>query len=290
MSNGFLLFIDEAGDEGLDRVRPIDPNGGSEYFVLAGVLVRANRYSELVQAFNGIKKKIGKNPSDVIHFRDLNHFQRQQIVKEIGKLRIGLVAIVSNKRNMLRYRNTRCETKIFEIVKGRPRPKKQNWFYNNLFRYLLESASEECAKWTYQAFGETRTIKVTFSRRKEFSYAQTKAYLYKLKIERRDSSYFNNKRQIDWSVLDIPSVESKKDKDEIGLQIADCVASAIYRAIDESWFGVIEPQYLVDLSGRFIKLDNVVRDYGFKLLPDNLNFPTSENQKLAFKSVGYNLK
>lgn len=290
MSNGFLLFVDEAGDEGLDRVRPVDPNGGSEYFVLAGVLVRANRYAGLVQAYNAIKKKIGKTSSDVIHFRDLNHVQQLAIVKEIGKLQIGLVAVVSNKRNMLRYRNTRCETKIFEIVKGRPRPKKQNWFYNNLFRYLLESASEECAKWTHQAFGEIRTIKVIFSRRKEFSYAQTQAYLYKLKIERRDSSYFNNKRQIDWAVLDIPSLESKKDKDEVGLQIADCVASAIYRAIDENWFGKIEPQYLADLSGKFIRIDGLIRDYGFKLLPSQLNFPTSENQKLAFKFVGYSLR
>lgn len=162
MRNGFLLFIDEAGDEGLDRVRPIDPNGGSEYFVLAGVLVRANRYAELVQSFNSIKLRIGMTASDVIHFRDLRSDQQQTLVKEISKLRIGLVAIVSNKRNMLQYRNTRCETKIFEIVKGRQRPKKQHWFYNNLFRYLLERASEECARWTHKAFGESRAIKVIF--------------------------------------------------------------------------------------------------------------------------------
>jgi len=37
MAHGFYLFLDEAGDEGLDRVRPLDPNGASEYFVLCGV-------------------------------------------------------------------------------------------------------------------------------------------------------------------------------------------------------------------------------------------------------------
>jgi hypothetical protein len=290
MKNGFLLFIDEAGDEGLDRVRPLDPNGASEYFVLAGVLVRTTRYAELVQSFNAVKISIGKKPSEVIHFRDLTEDQRKLVVKQIGRLKVGLVAIVSNKRNMLRYRNTRCETKIFEIVKGRQQPKKQNWFYNNLFRYLLERASEECAKWTHKAFGEVRTVKVIFSRRKEFSYAQTRAYLYKLKVERRDANYFNNKRQPDWTVLDIPSIESKKDKDETGLQIADCVASAIYRSIDENWFGKVQTEYLADLAPKFIKLKNLTRDYGFKLLPDQLNFPTSYDQKISFRYVGYELK
>jgi hypothetical protein len=111
-----------------------------------------------------------------------------------------------------------------------------------------------------------------------------------MKVERRASSYFNNKGHIDWAVLDIPSIESKKDKDEVGLQIADCVASSIYRSIDENWFGSIEPQYLVDLSERFIKSDSTVRDYGFKLLPDQLNFPTSSQQKAALRCVGYNLR
>ena len=40
MSFGFYLFIDEAGDEGLERVRPMHEDGSSEYFVLCGVLVR----------------------------------------------------------------------------------------------------------------------------------------------------------------------------------------------------------------------------------------------------------
>ena len=51
MSFGFYLFIDEAGDEGLERVRPMHEDGSSEYFVLCGVLVRASRYAELAQPF-----------------------------------------------------------------------------------------------------------------------------------------------------------------------------------------------------------------------------------------------
>jgi len=287
MREGFLLFIDEAGDEGLKQVRPLDENGASEYFILAGVLIRTARYAELVQSFNVIKHRLGLAPTDTVHFRDLTSEQKTLVVSEISKLKIGLVAIVSNKRNMLRYRNTRCEAKVSEIVRGHLQPKKYNWFYNNLFKYMLERASEECAKWTHLAYSETRFIKVIFSHRKEFSYPQTKAYLYKLKIEKRDSSYFNNKRQIDWSVVDIPSVGSSKHQNEVGLQIADCVASAIFRSLDENWFGKAEPRFLEALAPRFISLDKTVRDYGFKLLPDQLNFPVSKDQKAALRHVGY---
>ena len=37
----YVLFIDEAGDDGLTRVKPIDPDGASEWLVISGVLVRA---------------------------------------------------------------------------------------------------------------------------------------------------------------------------------------------------------------------------------------------------------
>lgn len=287
MRYGFYLFIDEAGDEGLERIRPIAPDGSSEYFVMCGVLVRTTKYAELAQSFNSIKLKVGIAPTDQIHFRDLNQAQKSTVISSLANLKFGLVAIVSNKRNMLRYRNLRCEAKNFEVARGRIRPLRYNWFYNGLFRYLLERASAECKKWTYPAFGEVRPIQVIFSRRKELSYSQTKAYLFKLKTERHSRSYFNNKGQIDWSVVDIFDIDSRKHKDEIGLQIADCAASAIFRSLDESWFGNVTPQYLQLLRNRFIRLNATPWDYGFKLLPDNFRGPLSDEQRQGLTSVGY---
>jgi hypothetical protein len=289
MRYGFYLFIDEAGDEGLERIRPIDANGSSEYFVMCGVLVRTTKYAELAQSFSIIKSTIGIAPSDQIHFRDLDEAQKSIVISSLAQLKFGLIAIVSNKRNMLKYRNLRCEAKYFEVARGHIRPLRYNWFYNGLFRYLLERASAECKKWTYAAFGEIRPIKVVFSRRKELSYSQTKAYLFKLKMQRRNRAYFNNKRQIDWSVVDIFDIDSRKHKDEIGLQIADCAASAIFRSLDESWFGAVTPQYLHLLKNRFIRLNATPWDYGFKLLPDNFRAPLSDDQRDGLKSVGYKL-
>lgn len=287
MGFGFYLFIDEAGDEGLERIRPIDEDGASEYFVMCGVLVRATRHAELVQSFNKIKTNIGMHASDQIHFRDLDDANKLAVISGLSRLKFGLVAIVSNKRNMAKYRNLRCEAKNFEIARGRSRPQRYNWFYNGLFRYLLERASTECRRWTHKAFGEVRPIKIIFSRRKEFSYAQTKAYLLKLKMQRHDSTYFNNKRQIDWSVVDIFSIESQKDKDAVGLQIADCAASAIFRSFDEAWFGSVEPLFIQLLKDKFIRSTAGCWDYGFKFLPDNYSGPLSPQQEAALRAIGY---
>lgn len=38
----YILYIDEAGDDGLTRVRPIDENGASEWLIIGGVLVRSD--------------------------------------------------------------------------------------------------------------------------------------------------------------------------------------------------------------------------------------------------------
>lgn len=289
MSSGFCLFIDEAGDEGLERIRPVDENGASEYFVLCGVLVRTGKYPELVQAFARIKAEIGLLASDQIHFRDLSDEQKLVVVRSIAELRLQLIAVVSNKRNMRGYRNLRCEKKNLEFSRGRLRPRRYNWFYNNLFRYLLERASGECKRWTYRAYGEVRSIKVIFSRRKDISYSQTGAYLLKLKTEQRDRGYFNNKGKIDWSVLDVFDIDSRKHKDEVGLQIADCAASAIYRSIDETWFGDVKSIYLEVLSKKFARLGTSPRDYGFKLLPDGFRGPVSIDQRRGLLSVGYRL-
>lgn len=287
MSCGFYLFIDEAGDEGLDRIRPIDPGGASEYFVLSGVLVRASKYQELAQAFNAIKPKIGITSTDQIHFRDLDESKKMLVVSLLADLKFGLIAIVSNKRNMRRYRNSRCEAKNLEFSRGRHRPRKYNWFYNGLFRYLLERGSAECKRWTHRAYGEIRSIKIIFSNRKDISNAQTGAYLLKLKTERHDRGYFNNKGQIDWSVVDVFDMGSRRPKDVVGLQIADCTASAILRALDEDWFGSAQPEYLELLRDKFIRTTSSPRDYGFKLLPDDFRAPLSKNQRRGLLSVGY---
>lgn len=291
MNYGFHLYIDEAGDEGIDQVRPIDTGGSPEYFVLCGVLIRTHRRALILSKFNDIKQQVGLSPSQMLHFRNLSKDHQHVVISEIAKLRLGLVAVVSNKRNVREYRNRRVEAKNMEVVRGgRLRPQNYNWFYNNTFRYMLESASAECAHGTNRAFGTNRPIMVTFSERKGFRYSQTKAYLHKLKLARHGSDYFNNKRTIDWSVVDPSSIDHVRDRAEPLLQIADCVASAVYKAVDEDWFGVAEPAFLEILAPRFIDLGRGNPfGHGFKLLPDGFEGPLSASQQRGLRAVGFRM-
>jgi hypothetical protein len=67
------------------------------------------------------------------------------------------------------------------------------------------------------------------------------------------------------------------------------VASAVYRAIDENWFGTTAPEYLELLGPKFLKGVGAETAYGhgFKLLPKNFNAPLSTGQRRALEAVGY---
>lgn len=289
MQYGFHLYVDEAGDEGLERVRPLDPDGATEYFVLAGVLIRSHRVQELNEAVQSARLAAGIGRTEELHFRDLGADAQARVVGELASFRAGLVAIVSNKRNMRRYRNRRVEAKSFEVVRGRVRPQRHNWFYNHLFRYLLESASAECARWTKVAYGCNRPIRIIFSHRKHFRYSQTAAYLHKLRVARHGPDYFNNKRQITWPVVDPSGLISLRGASEAGLQFADCVASAVFRALDQDHFGTAVPAYLEALAPRFVKLGATPEGHGFKLLPDGFRGPLSDAQRRGLRAVGVRL-
>lgn len=289
MTAGFYLFIDEAGDEGIDRVRPIDPDGAPEYFVMCGVLVSGTRLQEANAQLLLIKNKIGMSPNDVLHFRDLRSDHKIAALEIIAASRMRLFAIVSNKRNMRKYRNARCEGTYYEIVNGRRRPKRYNWFYNHTFRYLMERVSSECIQYTAPNDSKPKKINVIFSLRQSHSYSQTRAYMHKLKLERRDKNYFNNKKQIEWPVVDPSLIDGKRAREEPLLQIADCVASAVYGAIDEDWLKHINPEYIEIISPRFACQASSPKGYGFSLLPTQFSAPLSPAQKRSLRAVGYRL-
>lgn len=264
----------------------MDPGGASEYFILCGVLIRSHRRQELREAVRTLKVELGLAVDEELHFRKLCGDAQRVVVRKLAQFKAGLIAVVSNKRNMRGYRNLRVEAKALEVVRDRSQPQRYNWFYNHLFRYLLETASAECSRWSVPAYGCRRPIAVMFSHRRSFRYSQTRAYLHKLKVSRPSPTYFNNKRQISWGVVDPNAISSERAKSEPGLQFADCVASALYRAIDEDWFGRVNPEYLEQLAPRFVRAGHTPADYGFKFLPVDYKGPLSADQRRGLLAVG----
>lgn len=284
---GFILCIDEAGDEGIERIRPIDPDGASEFFVLAGVIYSSDREGEMSSLVSDIKISLGIENSKPIHFRDLNDAQKQMVLDRISGIKIGIVCVVSNKRNMKGYRNRRIEAVTALTHNGRKIVPKTNWFYNHLFRYLIESASIKCGEISDRSPPPKRKIKIVMSYRRGFSYIQTRNYLRKIAIESRPKWYFNNKFRPRFESIDIDGLEPLRDHQHPGLQLADSVASAVYQAIDASTFQNLKPHYLGTIASRLIDQQGRVKGFGFKFLPENFSGPLTSQQRIALRFVGY---
>jgi hypothetical protein len=65
----YIAFIDEAGDPGLTRVRPRDPNGSSEWLVLGATVIRAETEPHVVEWVRTIRKEIRATQGPDRHFR-----------------------------------------------------------------------------------------------------------------------------------------------------------------------------------------------------------------------------
>ena len=60
MNYGFVAYIDESGDDGLAKVRPMHPSGSSEWFVLSAVVVRATNETAVGRWQRGILSKFDR--------------------------------------------------------------------------------------------------------------------------------------------------------------------------------------------------------------------------------------
>lgn len=127
---GYVLYVDESGDDGYSKVWPIDADGASEWLILAGVLVRAENHLKPVEWIREFKRGIKGAQRPDLHFYSLSPQKRLEACEFIASKPVRCFAVISNKRNMRGYRNPRVE-----------RWDTRNPLYNWMLRLLLEKAS-----------------------------------------------------------------------------------------------------------------------------------------------------
>jgi len=221
MEYGYIAYIDEAGDPGLKKVRPIDEGGSSEWLVLSAVLMRQKWEPDVVGWVDSIRNDIGIRQRRDLHYRDLSPTRRRVVASRLGELPVRAFALCSNKKNMRGYRNARAE-KI----------PSQEWFYNWCLRLLLERVTAYCAERTHKDYGETRKLKIEFSRRGGHRYSQTRAYSLYLRHQQEAGSIYLQKRVPVLEVMETDLMVDHPHKTRAGLQLSDVVASAFYQAAD----------------------------------------------------------
>jgi hypothetical protein len=273
----YTAFIDEAGDPGLNTVRPIDAVGGSEWLCLGAVVLRAKHIDEVAEWIRSIQSKAGVWRETDLHYRNLPEFRKRIVCSELAKLPIRAFVLASNKKNMRQYRNQRAE-----------RVKSQQWFYNFCLRLLLERVTHFCYEHAKSDNATDRLLKIVYSERGGHSYGQTIAYHELLKNQAKAGALLLTKRRIFWEVVDWRLAEPVSHKSSAGAQLADVVASAFYQAIDTLPPTKWSNEFAKLLKPIVAKDDGHYFNYGFALQPTpSSKARLTDQQKEIFEYYGY---
>jgi hypothetical protein len=277
----YIAFIDEAGDPGIKRVRPIDPVGGTEWMTVGCALFQRDRERQLPSFVGEILARIHIRNRPDLHFRDLSPSRQKEVCELVARLPAQYFVVCSNKRNMRQYENPRAAAKMHG----------KQWFYNWLVRVLMERVTPFVYQHSLETYGEPSFVKFMFSRRGGHSYSQTKAYHEILRRQAMAKSAVLKYRLPEWRVMHRDLIEVVRHEDNAGLQIADCVASSFYTACDDLDTG---PRYLepAKLLKPKIALENgSSADFGVVLQP-NPRFETTllPEQKEIFQFFGYKFR
>lgn len=280
MDYGYIAYIDEAGDPGLNRVRPIDDNDATEWLMLSAVVMRAKRESHVVDWVDAIRTGIGVTQRRYLHYRDLSPTRKLAVASRISELPLRGFAVCSNKKNMRRYSNPKAE-KI----------PSQQWFYNWCVRFLLERVSQFCERRTMKDYGERQKIKIEFSRRGGHSYSQTSAYHYYLGLQQEGGTVYLQKREPVTKMLDWELMEDHPHETRAGLQLADVVASAFYQASDFLGPGQWNTAPAIALAPIMATENGSARDFGVALFPSvPWKAELTPEQKQVFQHYGYDFR
>jgi hypothetical protein len=278
----YVAYLDEAGDPGIERVRPIDEPGASEWLVIGAVLVEASNEQKAVEWVRTILNEVGARQRPALHFRDLKEWQKPLACQQLAKLPVNLFVMTSNKKNMRHYQNERAAAKTNPLIS-------KQVFYNFCLRLTLERITDCCLRHSKRTYGEPRHVKIIFSKRGGHSYAHTFVYNEILKNQARAKTTFLQKREVRWEVMDLRLQEAVQHTSNAGLQLADIVASSFFQAVDILPPTTWNPKNAELLRDRVALEAGFFHDYGviFQPYPRITESKLLPRQKDIFEFYGF---
>jgi len=277
MDYGYIAYIDEAGDPGLKRVRPIDKDGSSEWLMLSAVLMRRKWEDDVVGWVDSIRDDIGIRQRRDLHYRNLSPTRKRVTAARMAELPLRAFVVCSNKKNMRGYQNHRAS-----------KVPSQEWFYNWCLRLLLERVTAFCAERTMIDYGEAQKLKIEFSRRGGHRYSQTRAYSLYLRHQQQAGSVYLEKRVPVMNVLETDLMEDHPHKTRAGLQLSDVVASAFYQAADCLGPGLWDVAPAKALDRVMARENGKIANFGVALQPTPAwRAELTAEQQQIFEHYGY---
>jgi len=275
---GYVVYVDEAGDDGLNRpLRSEEPNGVSEWLVMSAVVVRESNAQLVHTWIKNLISKFDQHQMTHIHFRKLQHEKRLITCSYLADLPIRIFSVLSHKKNMKNYVNVRAR----ESQKN-----KTAWFYCWMSRLLLERVSAFCGFRTMRDYSEIRSMRVEFSDRGGVNLQSIREYFEYLFDQSRLGMLFIKDYDLDWRVFDKENLFQHPNQARPGLQLADVVASAFFQGIERTSQGIVRPEYAKLLEPRIAQHPKHKRVHGFgvKVMPTWIpsRLPSDQREILSF--------
>ena len=275
----YVAYIDEAGDPGLSHVKPIDNPGSSEWLILSAVVVGAPNEANVAPWVRDILSKI-RSQQRQLHFTDLKPWNKRIVCTEIATLPIRCFIVCSHKKNMRGYRNPFAEKY--------PNP---NWFYAWLSRLLLERVTYFVREKSLEQHREIKKVRLEFSERGGLNHAALNTYFEWLKMKSSGGETFLPLGDLVWETMHRDLLFIYPHKQRSGLQIADSVASAFFKACDYLDTGACDPEFARLLGPRMCHApDNwggEISGYSVKLMPQFAKAGLLPEQAAIFRHYGY---
>lgn len=260
----FIAYIDEAGDEGFGKLRTQGANGGqSNWLIIGACIVQGEHDTKLPSWRNHILKRLNRDARD-LHFMNLNHDQRVVAAQEIGKLPLGAALSFSHKVTI-------PGSKWAGVFK------QKGYLYNYLVRWLLERITAEVKSFP----GGPHRLRLAFSRRGGTNYDSMTNYL---RLLRDDRQLYPTPGKIAWDVLNPNDLEVINHSKSAGLQLADCVTSAFYSAVEPNFYGNYETRYAEFLRPRVITRAGNGLNHGIIPVPSLIKSMPDDHQNAFFRT------
>lgn len=270
----YIAYIDESGDDGLRGVKPYTYPGSSEWLILSAVVIRARNESKVAGWVQDIRSQFRSRQARALHFADLSHANKLAACEKISELDLRCFVVASNKKNMQGYTNPDAG-KI----------PSQCWFYCWMTRVLLERVTRFVLHRSMLDYGEPRYLRVEYSARGGLRYDQMHAYYEWMRMKRQKP--FLPWGKIHFEVMHMNLLRVYPHQDREGLQLADVVAAAFFKACDKHDTGACDPQYAKRLHGRMAREGGKISGFGVKLLPNFVRAKLDTDQAEIFQYYGY---
>lgn len=221
----YILFVDEAGDDKTEKLRPHILNGNSEWLCLGGYLVRADVELELEERRDTLLREIGGSGGGTLHYRNYKPRNRIKICKKIATFPARAFVVCSFKETMVGHVNPRA-------AKAGADPRQI--LYNFVTRLLLERVTEFVKTDAQKKGYPEPVLKIVMASRKGHHFGQFKDYVQKLLNQARAGRTFLDIREIAHEVLRYEQIERAPASTLAGLQLADAIVSSTFQSIERA--------------------------------------------------------